>query len=258
MESHTHRWGDTDHGDTCRCCCNVLAITFAGHTQATNPAGPTIGTHAVSAQASNCAHAIPTKANAATANATEAMKLRHSESLVLIWRVSEFEARQLKASVLEPTHLLLGLCKAVDLDLPALVSKNKPDRDEVLEELLREVRRLREVFRAVNLDARIFRRRLRRLNEGNRVSPSEAERLRRSPAARRVFTEAEHFAAVADCTVLPVHLLYSVLSTQDEKRDGLLVELQVDLKQLQQAAKREVLFQRRNDTSQSGNAPKWN
>lgn len=186
------------------------------------------------------------------------MKLRHSESLVLIWRVSEFEARQLKASVLEPTHLLLGLCKAVDLELPALVSKNKPDCDEILEELLREVRRLREVFRAVNLDARIFRRRLRRLNEGNRFSPSEAERLRRSPAARRVFTEAEHFAAVADCTVLPVHLLYSVLSTQDEKRDGLLVELQVDLKQLQQAAKREVLFQGKNGITQSGKAPNWN
>lgn len=178
------------------------------------------------------------------------MKLRHSDSLALIWRVSEFEARQLKASVIEPAHLLLGLCKAVDLELPAIVSKDEPGRDEILEELLREVRRLREVFRAANLDARTFRRRLRRLNGGARFSPSETARLRRSPAAKRIFADAEHFAAMADCTVLPVHLLYSVLLSEDAKRDGLLVELGVDLKRLKQVAKREVLFQRGGGTAQ--------
>ena len=54
-------------------------------------------------------------------------------------RLAELEARQLKASTIEPTHLLLGLCKSVDLDLPVLVQKDPPDRDEVLEEFLREV-----------------------------------------------------------------------------------------------------------------------
>jgi ATP-dependent Clp protease ATP-binding subunit ClpA len=231
--------------------CEVIAITFAWHTQATNTARSTDSARAAPAQVPNSACATPTKANAAIGVSTEAMKLRHSESLVLIWRVSEFEARQLKASVIEPTHLLLGLCKAVDLELTALVSKDKPDRDEILEELLREVRRLKEVFRAANLDARTFRRRLRRLNGGNRFSPSEAERLRRSPAAKRVFADAEHFAAMADCAVLPVHLLYSVLLAEDEKRDQLLVELRVDLKRLQQVAKREILFQRERGTAQA-------
>ena len=178
------------------------------------------------------------------------MKLRHSESLVLIWRVSEFEARQLKASVIEPTHLLLGLCKAVDLELPALVSKDKPDRDEILEELLREVRRLKEVFRAADLDASTFRRQLRHLSGGNRFAPSEAERLRRSQTAKRVFHDAEHLAAMTDRMVLPVHLLYAVLLIEDEKRDGLLVELGVDLKRLIRVAKRAVLFQRESGTVQ--------
>lgn len=172
------------------------------------------------------------------------MKSRHSDSLILIWRVAEFEARQLKASTIEPTHLLLGLCKAVDLDLPTIVSKDSPDRDEVLEELLREVRRLRTVFRAAGLDTRTFRRRLRRVSGGNRFSPSETERLRRTAAAKRVFADAEHFAAIADILVYPVHLLYAVLLTEDKKRDELMKELDVDPKRLQQLAKREVMFQR--------------
>jgi ATP-dependent Clp protease ATP-binding subunit ClpA len=179
------------------------------------------------------------------------MKLRHSESLTLIWRISEFEARQLRAASIEPRHLLLGLCKVVDLELPALVAKDSPDHDEVLEELLREVRRLRQVFRAANLDARAFRRRLRNLNAANRCPPSGLQRLRRSPAARLVFADAEHLAAITDCAVFPVHLLYSALLTQDEKRDALLEELRVDPKRLQQLAKREVLLQREGGAAQA-------
>src|ERR1017187_8155172 len=60
------------------------------------------------------------------------MKPRHSTSLLLVWRVADLEARNLKAPFLDHSHLLLGLCKIVDLDLPALVSKDTPDRDAVL------------------------------------------------------------------------------------------------------------------------------
>lgn len=150
------------------------------------------------------------------------MRTRHSESLILIWRVAKLEARQLKASTIEPTHLLLGLCRSVDLDLPSVVSRNLPDHDEVLEELLREVRRLRTVFRAAGLDPRTFRRRLRGISGGNRFSPSETERLRRTAAAKRVFGDAEHLAAMADVMVYPIHLLYAVLLTEDKKRDELM------------------------------------
>jgi len=57
----------------------------------------------------------------------------------------------------------------VDLDLPEFVTKDAPDRDEVLEELLREVRRLRTVFRAAGLDAKTFRRKLRRVSAERRL-----------------------------------------------------------------------------------------
>lgn len=176
------------------------------------------------------------------------MKSRHSNSLILIWRVAEFEARHQNASIIEPTHLLLGLCKVVDLDLPQLVSKDSPDRDEVLEELLREVRILRTVFRAAGLDAKTFRRRLRRASPERRFSLDESERLCRSPAAKRVFADAEHFAQLGSGTVYPVHLLYASLLAEDEHRDATLAKLSIDKKRLLNVAKRNVL------TVQAGSA----
>ncbi len=170
------------------------------------------------------------------------MKVRHSESLVLIWRLAELEARALKAANIEPVHLMLGLCKSVDIDLPSLVQKDSPDRDGVLEELLREVRRLRTVFRAAGLDACAFRRALRGKCGCKLVAPPASERLRRSKEAKQVFADAEHFAELAGSVVFPVHLLYAVVSTADELRDTLLDEMDVDIERFRAVGKREVAF----------------
>jgi ATP-dependent Clp protease ATP-binding subunit ClpA len=180
------------------------------------------------------------------------MKSRHSSSLVLIWRVAEFEARHQNASTIEPTHLLLGLCKVVDLDLPELVSKESTDRDEVLEELLREVRKLRTVFLAAGLDAKIFRRRLRRASPERRFSFDDSERLRRSPAAKQVFADAEHLAQFGSGTVYPAHLLYATLLVEDEHRDKTLAELNIKKKRLLSIAKREVLTPRVGSSASKG------
>lgn len=169
------------------------------------------------------------------------MKKRHSDSLILMWRLAEIEARHLNATSIEPTHLLLGLCKSVDLDLPALVQKDSPDRDEVLEELLREVRRLRTIFRAAGLDARVFRRALRRKSKGKEIVLSEPQSLRRSKAAKQVFADAEHFAEMANSVVFPAQLFYAVISIEDEVRDDLLDQLGVEPERLQKVAKREIV-----------------
>jgi hypothetical protein len=144
--------------------------------------------------------------------------MKHSPSLILVWRVAEFEARHAKASTIEPTHLLLGLCKVVDLDLPEFVAKDAPDRDEVLEELLREVRKLRTVFRAAGLDAKTFRRKLRRASPERRFALDDSERLRRSSAAKQIFADAEHFAQLGSSAVYPVHLLYATLLALKQAR----------------------------------------
>ena len=187
------------------------------------------------------------------------MKPRYSVSLDLVWRVAEIEARRLNASTIEPVHLLLGLCKVVDLDLTGLVSKDLPDRDEVLEELLREVRKVRMVFRAAGLDAKSFRRKLRRVSPDRRFAIDDGERLRRSSPAKQVFGTAEHFALASGNVVYPVHLLYAILLASDEHRDSTFAELNVDKKQLLSVTKREVLGQQTGSFASSRRErTRWN
>jgi hypothetical protein len=170
------------------------------------------------------------------------MKTHHSDSLILVWRVAEYEARQMKDSSIDPVHLLLGICKMVDLDLPALVSKELPNWDEVLEELLREVRRLRKVFLAVELNAKTFRRRLRNISAVKGHFQGDSKRVRRSKAARQVFADAENFAAIGGCAVFPMNLLCAILFAEDVKRDDLLKDLGVNKRRFQEITKREALF----------------
>jgi len=185
--------------------------------------------------------------------------MKHSTSLILVWRVAEFEARHAKSSTIEPVHLLLGLCKVVDLDLTQFMAKDAPDRDEMLEELLREVRTLRTIFRAVGLDVRTFRRKLRRASPDRRFILDDTERLRRSSSAKRIFLDAEHFAQLGNCAVFPVHLLYATLLTDDENRDATLAELNVETKRLLAVSKRRVFGKQMGSISPSARArTRWN
>jgi ATP-dependent Clp protease ATP-binding subunit ClpA len=184
--------------------------------------------------------------------------VRHTSSLFLIWQVAEFEARQLKASNIEPIHLLLGLSKTVDLDLIALVPKDVANRNEVVEECLREVRRLRNVFRSANLNAAIFRRRIRRASGEQRFSFEQSECLHRSPSARKLFADAEHLAQLAGGVVYPVHLLYTVLTTKDPCRDEVLKELGIDKKRLREAVRQELLFEHGIPITPKDDKAKWN
>lgn len=187
------------------------------------------------------------------------MKSRHSNSLILVWQVAEFEARHANASTIAPTHLLLGLCKVVDVDLPKIVSKDTSDRDEVLEELLREVRKLRTIFRVAGVDAKTLRRRLRRASPERRFPLDESEQLRRSSAAKQIFADAEHFAQVSNGAVYPVHLLYATLLAEDDHRDATLAELKIDRKRLLSVAKRDVLTFQVGSASEMRRAKtRWN
>jgi hypothetical protein len=180
------------------------------------------------------------------------MKPRHSDSLILVWQLAELEARHLNSHTIEPTHLLLGLCKSVDVDLPALFAEHSPSRDEILEELLREVRRLRTVFDTAGLDARAFRRALRRQTAAPACSSSDSQRLRRSKSAKQVFADAEHFAEIGNCMVFPVHLLYAILSSMDEPHSNLMVRLGYAPDRLQKVARREAISDWVRDHAQAG------
>ncbi len=187
------------------------------------------------------------------------MKARHSNSFILVWHVAEFEARQLNASMIEPTHLLLGLCKIVDIDLLEVIPRNASNRDEILEESLREIRKLRTIFRVARVDAKTLRRRLRREPADMRISAAEKRNcLRRSVDAKDVFADAEHFAEATNGPVYPVHLLYAVLLSQDKDRDSVLAEFKIDKRRWLRVAKRQVLTFQVNAVADSAAKAQWN
>lgn len=151
------------------------------------------------------------------------------------------EARKGKSATIEPNHFLVSLCQSVDLDLVAMLKQDAPQRDLLLEELLREVRRLRTVFRAAGLDAREFRHELRSSIAGNRMIESESARLRRSAASKETFTGAERYAEVGNSVVYPIHLLIALLATADRSRDGLMRQHGGDPEVLRKASKNEII-----------------
>ena len=187
------------------------------------------------------------------------MKSRHSASLLLVWRVAELEARRLRASMIEPIHLIIGLCKIVDLDLPELVSKDAPHREEILEESLREIRRVRTIFRVAGVNAKALRRNLRRVFVGERLDSRNSTQLRRSSASRDIFADAEHFAEATNQAVYPVHLLYAVLIFTDKDRDAVLADADISKKRLLDVAKRDIFaFQMQAISPSKAARARWN
>lgn len=168
-------------------------------------------------------------------------KSRHAASLLFVWRIAELEARHLHADHIEPIHLFIGLCKVVDVDLPELISKDVPDRDAILEELLREVRRVKTVFRSAGVDPRKVRRLLRKRFEGSHDVLLPKGQLHRTQASKDIFSDGEHLAEMTNSPVYPVHLLYALVSAKDIDRETVLSELKVDMKHLCEAARQNVL-----------------
>jgi ATP-dependent Clp protease ATP-binding subunit ClpC len=188
------------------------------------------------------------------------MNATYSNSLMLAWQVADLEAKRLQATFLEPAHLLLGLCKCVDIDVPGSIPAGLPERDNLIEELLREFRRLREVFRGAGFDAMRFRRHYRTvLPEGSAGLTAPVARLHRNDAARDVVSEAERVAAVSGGIVYPIHLLYSLLGEDDPQREKAMAAVGANQARLRQAVKQHLLSKQGGLSScTERNNPRWN
>jgi hypothetical protein len=172
------------------------------------------------------------------------MKPSYSKGLLLVWQVADLEAKRLHAAFLEPAHLLLGLCKCVDLDLPAAVHPGTPDRDALLEELLRDLQGLRSAFRVAGFDAMRFRRHYRAvLPEGSAGFNATSGRLHRTDASKDAFADAETVVQVVGGLVYPVHLLHSLLAECDPLRDKAMTDVGADANRLRQVVKQGLVVQ---------------
>lgn len=139
---------------------------------------------------------------------------KHSNALLIAWRLAELEAGHLQTSVLEPEHFLLGLLKLPELEVSEILSQRTALNDQEIRSEAKWTERLNRCFRDAGLDTTRARRRLR-----SRLSPGEEEitpqqRFRRSTLMREVFFHADSFATDHGSMVLePTHLLAALLET---------------------------------------------
>jgi hypothetical protein len=134
--------------------------------------------------------------------------IKYSDSLLLVWRVSDFEARNLSADFVEPQHLFLGLLKSVDLSLN-VISKLLEIDTQKLAEIARDLADVRTTFEKCQINTTLVRRRLRKIAADHTHPKTTQKKLRRSSESRAIFKIAEVFSGAS--IVKPIHLL-SILS----------------------------------------------
>lgn len=139
---------------------------------------------------------------------------RHSDALLVIWRLAGLEAAHLRATELEPVHFFLGLLKIGDLELGTILEENTTLTHVQIRQELRSVRLLVSTFSQAGLDTTQTRRKLRRSLPSGTGSDGTSTHLRRSIHARQVFTKAETLGINHGSGVTaPLHLLASILET---------------------------------------------
>ena len=139
--------------------------------------------------------------------------LRHSDSLLIAWRLAEFEATNRRATGLEPVHFFLALLKVVEIDLETILGSSTALTGQ---EILREagsVKKLAACFAVTGLETTQTRRGLRRLLPMGSSDTEFGGHLRRTPEAREAFEKAEQEALKAGAKqVETLHLLAGILA----------------------------------------------
>jgi ATP-dependent Clp protease ATP-binding subunit ClpC len=151
---------------------------------------------------------------------------RHSNALLIAWRLAELEAGNLKTSVLEPEHFLLGLLKLPELEVSEILSQRTALNDEEIQSEAKWTARLNRCFRDAGLDTTRMRRRLRGHLVLGEEENTPKQRFRRSSLMRATFSRADSVASEHGSRALePIHLLAALLEC-DRSQIRVVMELQ--------------------------------
>lgn len=138
--------------------------------------------------------------------------LKHSNALLIAWRLAELEAANLRAEELEPVHFLMALLKLCELDIGSILSENTSLTDSMIQRETESVHQLASCFNQVGLETTRTRRRLRRSIPPGDGTVEMGQHVRRSDVTKEVFTEAEELALSHCCdAVEPLHLMASIV-----------------------------------------------
>jgi hypothetical protein len=169
--------------------------------------------------------------------------MRYADSLLLVWRLAELEAVNLKSEQIQPRHLFLGLLKVVDIDLGKVLAKEgRLAEDGAIDEIERDVQLVRECFGEFGINTTSARRMLRRiLPRGTSESDLERGRLRRGSESREAFSRAERVAKVFGGDVRALHMLFALLEIRNNSIDIILEESECPAADLRSFVLRQLL-----------------
>jgi len=141
--------------------------------------------------------------------------LKHSNALLMAWRLAELEAANLRSSELEPIHFFLGLIKIVELEIGPILAENSTITNLQMRREIESVQRMASSFSQVGLETTQTRRRLRRSLPTGLWAGEMGQHIRRSEDSRDLFTKAEALAVKYGSEMVePLHLLVGIMDAQ--------------------------------------------
>jgi len=161
-----------------------------------------------------------------------------SPSTDICWRIAEAEAALAGFPVIEPAHFWIGVCKAVDLDLSALLDAAAPEWMVAEERIAADFSEVKGAMAEVGLSP-VKLRRVLRAELGR--EPEAAERpLHRSPALRKIFKQGAALASVDGGSLRPAHLLVALIESGDPVFTAAVTKLGHDSFEVLQELRRKI------------------
>jgi len=151
---------------------------------------------------------------------------QYALSTWLVWQFAALEANAGNSSQIEPVHFMLGIGKACDVDVAAILSgmQNAPDA-ATQREAVDHVRDIRQLFEKAGIPVTQFRRQLRQMVAKPGNGGASGQEMHRSDDSRRLFKRAEQLADSdrgAGDQLLPRHLLYALMEAPSSPWQSLL------------------------------------
>lgn len=134
----------------------------------------------------------------------------YSPSLIFAWEIAAVEAKASNATEIEPSHLLIGLCKLCDSDLERFFTTPPIEKQGQRPEFEADILELKQKFQRANIDPTTFRRRLRSVVANPGPAADTAREMSRSQESRQVFRRAEDIARKQGNFPRPHHLLQAL------------------------------------------------
>jgi ATP-dependent Clp protease ATP-binding subunit ClpC len=139
--------------------------------------------------------------------------LRHSNALLIAWRLAELEAANLRSDELEPIHFFLGLLKVGELEIELILAENSTLTNPQICREIESVQQMASSFSQVGLETTQTRRRLRRSLPSGSWAGEIGQHIRRSEHSRELFAKAEELAhKYGSAAVEPLHLLACIMN----------------------------------------------